>query len=249
MFTLKLKSASDNLPLRLIWLHGWGHSHKALLPLAEYFQDSAENYLIDLPGFGESPEPDKPLDTEDYADLLQDFISSLPPKDTVLITHSFGGRVAIEAAAKYPHSIKAMVLIASPGLKVKRSLGFKIKAFFMKRLSRLIRRFPQIKSLPVIRSLKLGSADYRNASPIMRQILVKSVNKDLSLKAMQVSCPVLLLYGAEDTATPSYLGKRFQELMPDAKYSELPMHDHYTVLASGAPLVENQIENFLAEIK
>ncbi len=247
MFTVKLEASELNPPLRIIWLHGWGQSHKALLPLAEYFRDTAENYLVDLPGFGESPEPEEALDTEDYADLLHDFIASLPPKDTFLITHSFGGRVAIETAAKYPDTVKAMVLIASSGIKPKRSLTFKVKALVIKRISRIVRAFPSIKKLPVIRGLKLGSTDYRNASPMMRKILVKSVNKDLSLKAKEVSCPVLLIYGAKDTETPPYFGEKLQEQMPHASFIELPLHNHYSILKEGLPLLEDRIETFLKE--
>ncbi len=249
MYTLKLKGSSDKLSFRLVWLHGWGQSHKALVPLAEYFDDVAENYLVDFPGFGFSSEPKEVLDTEDYADILADFLSTLPFKDTILVSHSFGGRVAIELAFKYPHLVKGMVLISSPGLPLKRSIFFKIKAFFIKKMSQVIRFFLCLKRHSLLGKLKLGSIDYREATPMMRKILVKAVNKDLSVRAMQISCPVLLLYGSKDTATPPYIGQRFKELIKGSKYIEFPLHDHYTILTSGKSLVENQIEEFLAEIR
>ena len=32
----------------LIWAHGWGHSHQALLPLAEAMQRTADSWLVDF---------------------------------------------------------------------------------------------------------------------------------------------------------------------------------------------------------
>ena len=48
----------------------------------------------------------------------------------------------------------------------------------------------------------LGSTDYKNASPLMREILVKHVNTDLTSDAAQIKCPTLLIWGTNDQAVP-----------------------------------------------
>ena len=47
-----------------------------------------------------------------------------------------------------------------------------------------------------------GSADYRNASPIMRQCLVRAVNEDLEGLLPSIKQDTLLVWGDQDTATP-----------------------------------------------
>ena len=36
MYSTKLEG-KENTKLRIIWLHGWGADHKAMIPLATYF--------------------------------------------------------------------------------------------------------------------------------------------------------------------------------------------------------------------
>jgi len=61
----------------------------------------AQVHLIDLPGFGSSTLPDGGWDTNQYADrILRMDEQGLEQVD--LLGHSFGGRVAIRLASRYP---------------------------------------------------------------------------------------------------------------------------------------------------
>lgn len=239
--------------LRLIWLHGWGHSHKSLLMLADYFKNIADNLLLDFAGFGNSPEPDEPWSAEDYADrvmnIIEDLVKSDENKKNILISHSFGGRVAIQMAAKYPNEIAGIVLISGAGLKAKRSFYFKTKAFIIKYLAKLIRAFPWLKRLPIFGKMQFGSADYRNASVMMKKILVKAVNEDLSAKATKIKCPALLIYGSEDTETPSYFGEKYSKLIKNSSFVEIPSQGHNSILIEGRHQLENLIEDFIKGLK
>lgn len=249
-------------PLRLVWLHGWGQSHKSFLPLANYFKDTADNLLLDFAGFGVSAEPEEPWGSKEYGDEVIKLIEELEikaernygskgqiSKKNILISHSFGGRVAIQMAAKYPDKISGIILIAGAGLKAKRSLYFKMRAFLIKRLAKIMRALPFLKKLPFLRSLQLGSADYRLASPMMKKVLVKAVNEDLSSVAKEVKCPALLIYGSEDTETPSYFGKTYSELIKNSRFVEIPSKGHNSILTEGRHQLENLIEDFLKDLK
>ncbi len=63
---------------------------------------------------------------------------------------------------------------------------------------------------------KRGSADYNNATPVMRATLVKIVNEDSEPFMPLVKCPTLLIWGDLDTATPLSDAKRMEELISDA---------------------------------
>ena len=64
----------------------------------------------DFRGFGESPVADRPYsDAEDVAQLL----GALGTEPAVLVGSSYGGTVALEAAARWPELVSALVLLCS----------------------------------------------------------------------------------------------------------------------------------------
>ena len=64
----------------------------------------------DFRGFGDSPVADRPYsDAEDVAQLL----ATLGAEAAVLVGSSYGGTVALEAAARWPDMVSALVLLCS----------------------------------------------------------------------------------------------------------------------------------------
>ncbi len=74
---------------------------------------------IDMPGFGNSTCNMK-LTTEDYASILESFISMIEADKTIVLGHSFGGKVATLLAPDL------LVLVGSAGILVPKP--FKIRA-------------------------------------------------------------------------------------------------------------------------
>src|SRR5262249_38904840 len=91
---------------------------------------------------------------------------------------------------------------------------------------------------------RYGSRDYKSAGP-MRNILVKTVNEDLSSQAKEIAIPVLLLWSGSDTETPVAIGERLHELMRNSKLVVLPGKDHYPFLGESAHLCAYHVLNFL----
>ena len=77
---------------------------------------------------------------------------------------------------------------------------------------------------------KVGSSDYSNASPMMRAILSKVVNEDLKSVMPRIACPTLLIWGANDTATPLADAKIMEKLIPDAGLVSFDGVGHYSFL-------------------
>src|SRR5205823_11588722 len=87
--------------------------------IAGLFQPTDRVHLIDLPGFGDAPLPPAAwgsAGTIDYADLIQQYILDRVSGPTILVAHSFGARVALRLAARRLPQIRAIVLMAAPGL-------------------------------------------------------------------------------------------------------------------------------------
>ena len=76
----------------------------------------------------------------------------------------------------------------------------------------------------------MGSEDYRNASPRMRECLVKTINEDLTSYLPSILCPTLLIWGENDTATPMGHAKIMEKLIPDAGLVVLKSAGHYSFL-------------------
>ena len=80
-------------------------------------------YILDYPGFGNSTF-NKTLDIFDYTEIIKEFIIKLHLDNTILIGHSFGGRIAINYASLY--KVDKLVLFGSPFI-VRKNNGLKVK--------------------------------------------------------------------------------------------------------------------------
>ena len=68
------------------------------------------------------------------------------------------------------------------------------------------------------------------ASPLMKQVLVKTVNEDLTDMLPNIDVPTLLIWGERDTATPLKDAKIMEEKIPDAGLVVLKNAGHYSFL-------------------
>lgn len=249
---ITIEGTSPGEGCQFVWLHGWGHDHKAFERLASLFKNGHNHTLYDQPGFGKTPliktAPDKNgADTRDYADALASQLSQ--NQQHIIVGHSYGARVAVQLAAAYPGLVKAIILVSGAGLKRKRSLVFKARALFLRQLGKTARFCDKLFSsnLYTAYANRFGSSDYKNAGEL-RPVLVNAVNEDLSMVAKTVSCPTLLIYGSEDTDTPPEIGKRYENLIPIARYEEINGYDHLDILTRGAYQCEALIKTFLKDL-
>ena len=77
---------------------------------------------------------------------------------------------------------------------------------------------------------KQGSADYRNASPMMKKCLVMAVNEDLQDIMPKVKQETLLVWGDLDADTPISDAHKMGEKMPNAALVVLEGTDHFSFL-------------------
>ena len=97
------------------------------------------------------------------------------------------------------------------------------------------------------RRAKAGSSDYASASPMMRRILSRVVNEDLTDRLPLVKVPVLLVWGENDTATPLSDARTMERLIPDAGLVSFPGCGHYSFLDNPVQFAA-VLRSFLGEI-
>ena len=91
------------------------------------------------------------------------------------------------------------------------------------------KKLPGMEKVADIAKNYIGSTDYKNASPIMKEILVKTVNEDLSDYARKIKVPVILIWGEYDEAAPIEEGRMLEGLLQDGAMIVLP-GTHYAYL-------------------
>lgn len=216
----------------VVVMHGWGcdHSTVDVLARAASLPDTTV-YNLDLPGFGATPEPDGSWGIYDYADLVEAFCKALALEHPVFIGHSFGGRISIILGERMAPA--KMILVDAAGIKPRRKLSYYIKVYGFKLARHVLPLIMGRKRADVIIERmrgRAGSSDYSKASPVMRKIMSRTVNTDLRHHLSGIKCPVLLIWGGKDTATPISDAKLMEKLIPDAGLVEYPEADHYSFL-------------------
>ncbi len=215
----------------VLLLHGWGAPAATYRLLIDHLSSYCRVIAPDLPGFGDSEEPPVPWTSARFAAFVQSFAAALGIEEAVLIGHSNGGRIALHLLAEgCTFAVNKAILMDSAGLKPHRGFSYYYKVYTYKAARMFF-------SLPVIRSLfpnavekarqKRGSADYRSASPVMRQSMVLAVNQDLSHLLPHVKVSTLLIWGEKDTATPLCDGRKMERLIPDAGLVTLAGAGHF----------------------
>jgi len=90
-----MKFAESGNPV--ILLHGWLTDLETMRPLAKNLQANFKVYLVDVVGFGKSDLPEHPLNSNDFGDFLAELVQNLGVENPILIGHSNGGRIIINA--------------------------------------------------------------------------------------------------------------------------------------------------------
>lgn len=223
----------------VVLFHGWGANKELFQPLINTLAVQYRVAAPDTPGFGQSQEPEQPWSLADYCEFCRAFIEQVSePEDTevILMGHSHGGRTLIRMVGSgmlHRKVVRKLVLIDSAGIVHEKT----------PQQLRRIRRYKRGKkflSLPPVKALfphalerfqsKSGSADYRAASPVMRQSMVKVVNEDVREYLPRIEAETLLVWGDQDQDTPLSDGQLMEQLIPGSGLAVLAGAGHFSFL-------------------
>ncbi len=217
----------------VILLHGWLATLETMRPIANDLSRNFKVYLVDVVGFGKSDLPEHPLKSDDFGNFLRDFMEKLKIKSPILIGHSNGGRMIINAVGRGIVSAKKVVLIDSAGIKPKRSLGYYVKIYFYKVGKFFLNLLPNTKKIKSFKEKlrnNVGSSDYKASSNVLKETMKLIVNEDVTELLPKISVPTLLFWGTLDTATPISDAKKMEKLIPDCGLIEYPGASHFSYL-------------------
>jgi len=197
-------------PVRVIWLHGWARRGQDFAAAAnELARRGVASVALDLPGFGASPAPSSAGGARRYAELVAPVVREIGDGPFVLVGHSFGGTVACVLAADHPELVRSLVLTGAPLLRSPSSSSPKTY-----RVLRWLHACGVVSDARMETARqKYGSSDYRQATGVMRDVLVISVNESYENELARLDVPVTLLWGEEDREVPLEVATRASALL------------------------------------
>ena len=122
------------------------------------------------------------------------------------------------------YDVEKVVVFGSPYKKKVKKETFKLK------LLRLAKKIPGVNKLEEFAKKHIGSTDYKNASPIMREVLVNHVNLDITDDVKKINSPLLIIWGDKDAAVPVEDAYELEKLVKNAGLVVYPNCTHYAYL-------------------
>jgi pimeloyl-ACP methyl ester carboxylesterase len=210
----------------MLVLHGWG-SNKEIMKQA--FGKELKEYkhiYLDMPGFGASSN-DMILTTKDYAEIIQKFLDILDVNPTIIMGHSFGGKVSTLL------NPSTLVLLSSAGVVTEKPWSVKVKIATFKFLKPL--------GMKKIRELFVAP-DAQGMSHEMYETFKNVVDEDFESEFSKSKSRALCFWGIDDTATPLYTGEKIAGLIENSKFYPLE-GDHFFFLKHAKFIADEIIED------
>jgi pimeloyl-ACP methyl ester carboxylesterase len=194
-------------------LHGWGSkisSWNRFFELAD--KSNFTYYFVEMPGFGDSPNPPAEWGVDDYKEFIQSFIKSQQESIQYLLVHSFGGRVAIKLLNE-PHGFLKAIFVGAAGVKPRLPFHKRL----VKKISPIFKSIAKSNFIKRILYKLLGATDYANAQGTMKGTFIKVIDEDLTGLLPNINIPIQLVWGKRDSYTPLSMAKKMNQLIPDSK--------------------------------
>ncbi|WP_158077177.1 alpha/beta fold hydrolase [Caenibacillus caldisaponilyticus] len=221
---------TDRPPLVLI--HGYLSSCFSFRRLIPHLRNDYPIFALDLPGFGRSEKsPAFHYSLENYGKLVLDFLRAHDIKEAVLIGHSMGGQIALQAAYQDATRVLKVVGLAAAGYmgRVRRSLVMLSYTPFFHRLLKLYfaKKDVMAEFLSVTHDRSIITQEMMDGylEPLKETAFYRSLVRlmrhregDLPPAALhRIQTPVLLIWGDKDRIVPPDIGLRFVRDLPNAE--------------------------------
>lgn len=247
----------------LVWVSGTGMSgdawHRFQIP---YFQDRFTCITYDLRGSGKSECPDAPYSAKVMAEDLLGLLDGLDIRAASLVGFSLGAATIQELAIAEPSRVRAAVLMSTWSST---ALEHHIRRHFEARLFAL-----QENAIEVFKKFafwmwapSMVDDDHETVAELDRYFATIAGARDISGyighfeadlahetldRLPQISCPTLVVSGAEDLVTRPAYNRRVAAAIPGAQIVEIPRGGHLAFLEQPAAMNE-AIDGFLRQVR
>lgn len=202
-------------------LHGIGMGRSVYLDVIQRLKGRI--IALDLPGFGEAPEPTRNLTMERHADLVAAYLRHVDAGPVVVIGHSMGSQIAAELAARHPSLVEGAILAGPTVDKAARNVASQARYLLLD----LIGERPLV--------IWRGAREYLRGGPHLIRKIRATIVHEPENAFVRIHCPVLVLRGEDDPlATPAWC-QAIIDAIPGAELAVIPDHGHGTLISDSAP--------------
>ncbi|MEI5582814.1 MULTISPECIES: alpha/beta hydrolase [unclassified Agromyces] len=220
--TVITESGNGDGPVYVL-VHGIGMGHRYWSELADALARAGRVLALDLPGFGEAPEPERPLTMSQSGEYLAELIEAEGlDRPVVLVGHSMGTQIVAETAAQRPDLVASVVLIAPTVNPRERSAV--VQGLRLLGDPSLLR--PRVVALGIRSYLQAGPRWYFGK---LRQML----DHRIELVLPDVAARTLVIRGEHDRLAPRPWAEQVALMLPHGRYVEVPDRGHETMVTAG----------------
>jgi len=236
----------------LALIHGWGIGTSVWQPLVGPLAENCRVHLVDLPGYGASPDDD-----EGFAQTARRLIESLPAGVT-LCAWSLGASLAMHAALSFPQRVAALILVGgTPRFTCDDDWPAAQTAQLLDRFAGEVQRRPEQALQRFAALISQGEDDPRRLTRALLLTLRQSPTPaastlqrgldwlreiDLRQTVHAISLPCLLLHGANDPLNPLAAAQWLARALPHARLETFPAAGHAPFLANGERFVRHVVD-------
>ncbi len=244
----------------LIILHGWQSSKEKWEKVKNNLEEQGIRVILpDLPGFKRETQLSRAWNLDDYIEWLKNFLKQYENQSRLflseagfqsffLLGHSFGGRIAIKFAAKYPEKLNGLILVSSAGIRHKRVLLQNLYHRLIFAIARFGRMFSFLPFYQFIRKIFykfiVRKTDYIQAQGNLKETFKKIIEEDLTQYLSQIKTPTLIIWGEKDKITPLKDAYLMKKEIPNSKLEILKDIKHTPYLENPQILAE-KINQFI----
>jgi len=241
---------------QLALIHGWGLGSAVWQPVVEPLSRHYHVRLVDLPGYGASPDADDDdaeFSAAAFDETAQAVVDALPHPIT-LCGWSLGAMLAMRAALLAPQRVAGLVLVGATASFTQRtgwpeaqtpalldsfseSIALQPEQALQRFVALLCQGDSQARSLT--RTLRAG---LRNAPVPHSKVLNRGLHwlREVDLRALlpALSTRSLLIHGENDALNPLAAARRVSEMLPDARLRVFAGAGHAPFLADPQRFIE-----------
>ncbi len=218
----------------VVLVHGIGMGRKVFADLSRRLEPEALVVSVDLPGYGEAPEPPRTPAIERMADLVAAYVRHLGRGPVILLGHSMGTQAVTEVTVRHPGTVSHLVLVAPT-----------VDRHHRHALTQLVRLGRDLfgESAKV---LLLGGREYLRAGPHLRRKMHAMLVHRPEHAYPRLEVPTLVVRGELDVVVPQPWFDEVVAAIPDAAPFVVEGHHHETLIRTAKP-VTDELHRWLAE--
>jgi pimeloyl-ACP methyl ester carboxylesterase len=223
----------------VLFVHGLGGSWPNWLEQLPILSQGRRAIALDLPGFGDSPMPSRPISIEGYARTLLELMDTLGVYSAAIVGNSMGGQITAELALLAPERVERIVLVSPAGVST---------ASMLRRLPLIRLAHPALHAITGWvssnadsiarrrtlreRALATVATQPQRIAPEFAAEQIRGMGKPGFLPALEalvehsqtlsdrlhaIRCPTLILWGGDDPLVPARDAEVFRREIPRAK--------------------------------